>query len=121
MAAVAVPSLVVSPAERAAGTLSEAHIVFAVRALNTAGVVAIRGAADPSHTRSLCEKMRTDMASYAAAGHTLHHHWQGLPPPAMHPYLFEDIVFNPFAIAIAQRVCGHPADGSLALGTYQGY
>ena len=62
--------------------------------------------------------MRADMAEYTAAGNTLHHHWQGLRPPTMHPYLFEDIVFNPFAIAVAQRVCGHSEDGSLVLSGY---
>eukprot|EP01052_Picozoa_sp_SAG31_P076075 SAG31_NODE_35335_length_324_cov_0.848889_1_plen_61_part_01 len=58
----AIPSLHVSAADRrSARMLSDPEITFAQAALESAGVVAIRGAVDPAHAAIICERMRADM------------------------------------------------------------
>ena len=112
-----VPTLHLSAAERRSGCLSEEHAAAAVRILDELGCVALRGAVDPTHVDVVCERMLEDMAAYEAGGGTLGHNWQGLRPPPCHPYLFPDMYFNDFAVAVAQAMgIGHPDDGGLQGG-----
>ena len=111
------PVLTISAAEKAAGQLSEQRLAFAADVMATHGVLKIEGAvADLAAVDALRERMLQDMAQFEAEGGVLSHNWQGLRPPPCHPFLHEELVFNQFAVAIAQHLVGDSVDGGLALG-----
>lgn len=111
------PVIAISAAERAAGRLSERHHAVAVDAMATHGVLKITGAVeDLAAVEALRKRMLQDMAAYEASGGILSHNWQGLRPPPCHPFLHEELIFNKFAVEIAQRLVGDPDTGGLALG-----
>ena len=101
--------LTLSPHELQTQTLSDDHLQDAVAAIRTDGFVAIENAVALEHLDVLHAKMVED-AHYIANRPDAPFNWnigniQQEPPPFA-PYLFEDVLMNPIAIAIAKSVFG---------------
>ena len=88
-------------AERAAGRLSPDQLDAAVAAMEADGFVLLVNAIDVATIDRLGEKMRADMAEVARSrpiGELATN--ESLTPPVNHPWLFEEICFNPFALQV---------------------
>jgi hypothetical protein len=104
-------TIIPSPAELATKQLSADNLARAVEGLDREGVVVIKGVVDPEHVRVVRERVLGDVEAYERdstsvkieqGGQGWWHNWQGGRPPPLQPYLFEDICYNEFAIAVAQ-------------------
>lgn len=102
--------ITVTPEERSLGRLSPEHLARAVSALLEHGFVILANAVDPAHLDLLRERMEADSQTLIAAerwggaGRIAGHLQQGAPPFA--PYVFGDVVANPFAIEVTSEVLG---------------
>lgn len=100
----------VTPAERAREQLSDAHLAQAVQAVRAEGYVILSDVIDHDHLDKLRERMDADSQTLIAAekwggaGRVPGHLQQGPPPFA--PYVFRDIVANPFAIQVTHAILG---------------
>ena len=90
--------------------MSAAHLAQAVQALQTEGFVILVDVVNHDHLDSLRERMTADSQKlisaekWGGAGRIAGHLQQGPPPFA--PYVFRDIVANPFAIQVTKAVLG---------------
>ena len=96
--------------ERAEGALSPPHLEQAVTAIRTEGLVVINDVVDHDHLDQLREQMDKDAQllydakQWSGAGGLPGHLMLGPPPFA--PFVFRDIVANPFAIQVSQAILG---------------
>ena len=91
----------ITAAERAAGRLSPDQLDAALAAMEADGFVLLVNAIDVATIDRLGEKMRADMAEVARSrpiGELATN--ESLSPPVNHPWLFEEICFNPFALQV---------------------
>ena len=98
-------SIDITPEERQTGQLAPAKVATALQALAEDGVVALRQAVDLAPVEKLGAKMLADLAQYEKE-YEIDNNFQGLRPPAVHPYLVPKIVFNEPAITIQLAVLG---------------
>ena len=102
--------ITVTPAELAQEKLTEDHLAQAIQAINQDGFVIINDVINPKHLDILHERMRQDSQTllnaerWGGAGRIKGHLQQGPPPFA--PYVFRDIVANPFAIQVTSTILG---------------
>lgn len=101
--------LTLSADELATQTLSESNLQRAVEAIHSDGLVALENAVALEHLDVLHEKMAED-AHFIASRPDAPFNWNKgniqQDPPPFSPYLFRDVLMNPFVIAIAKKVFG---------------
>ena len=104
--------ITISAAERAVERLTDQHIQQAAQALAKEGFVVLNQAVAHSHLDILHEQMLTDTHTLVAArdrgeeisGWKYGHLQQ--KPPHHKPYIFRDIVANPFAVQVTRSALG---------------
>lgn len=96
--------------EKAAEKMSDSHLAQAVKAVLEDGYVILEDVIEHHHLDTLRERMDVDSQTLIAAkkwggaGQVEGHLQQGAPPFA--PYIFRDIVANPFAIQVTRAILG---------------
>ena len=107
-----VESIVLSAAERSVERLSDEHAQRAIAAVREAGVVVLEDAVDEAALDALHERLLTDTHALVAArdrGDSIPGWKRGhlqQKPPHHPPYIFRDVVANPFAIQVTHGVLG---------------
>ncbi|MEM7030301.1 MAG: phytanoyl-CoA dioxygenase family protein [Chloroflexota bacterium] len=102
--------IVITPKEQAQEVLSPANLSQAIKAIQTDGYVVLTNAIAHDHLDVLYERMTVDSKmlltteTWGGAGRTKGHLQQGPPPFA--PYVFPDIVANPFATQVTRTMLG---------------
>jgi len=98
--------------EHSTENLTEEHLTQAAQALSTQGFVVLEQVVSHAHLDALHEKMLADTHELIAARDRGDHisgwkrgHLQQKPPHHA-PYIFRDIVANPFAVQVNKRVLG---------------
>jgi hypothetical protein len=98
------------PAEaRAAGQLFGEELRVAVAALRHDGFVVLNDVIDPAHLDVLHERMIGDLDALRARRDTPYNWNAGNlqhDPPPFPPYLFADVLLNPFVISVTSAVLG---------------
>jgi ectoine hydroxylase-related dioxygenase (phytanoyl-CoA dioxygenase family) len=100
----------ISVKERAAGTMSPEHLRQAVEAIRREGYVVLENVVSHEHLGILRERMDEDSRrliraeKWGGAGRIPFHLQQGPPPFA--PYVFSDVVANPFIIQVTKELLG---------------
>lgn len=100
----------VTAGERAKAQLSAVHLLDAVQSIRKDGYVILANVIAPDHLDTIRERMAADSqelitaGKWGGAGSVAGHLQQGAPPFA--PYIFRDIVANPFAIQVSKAVLG---------------
>ncbi len=108
-----------SPEERESGQAALTTIEAARAAIMMDGFVVLKGVVDSEHIRILREKMLEDLPTWLARTDTPFNFNRAnvqQDPPPFAPYLFFDVVFNPFAISVTKSILG---DG-MYLALYSG-
>jgi ectoine hydroxylase-related dioxygenase (phytanoyl-CoA dioxygenase family) len=99
-----------SPQELKAGKLSPAHVEQAVAAIRADGYVVLEDVVSHAHLDILRERMDEDSQKlidrekWGGAGQIKGHLQQGPPPFA--PYVFADVVANPFVVQVTRELLG---------------
>ena len=102
--------ITVQPKELAAGKLSDTHVEKAIKAIRVDGCVVIENIINHEHLDILQERMDADSQklikaeNWGGAGMLKGHLQQGPPPFA--PYIFSDIVANPYVIQVTKELLG---------------
>ena len=91
-------------AEKTAKALTDATLAQAVAAIRTDGYVLIEDAIPRQPLEILRQRMDKDSAALLAANPKRRHLQQGPPPFA--PFIFAEIVANPFAVQVSKAVLG---------------
>lgn len=105
--------IVITPAELAQEQMTAEHLAQAVKAVRVDGFVVLADVVEHAHLDQLRERMDADSQSlinarkWGGAGEIPGHLQQGPPPFA--PYVFRDIVANPFAIQVTKAILGEGA------------
>jgi hypothetical protein len=103
-------NITISPEEITTGMMSAAHLSEAVAALRADGFVVLENIVSHAHLDLLRERMDEDSQKLIAAekwggaGRLPGHLQQGPPPFA--PYVFPDVVANPFVIQVTRELLG---------------
>ncbi len=102
--------ITVKPKELSAGKLSEKHVKQAVEAILIDGYVVLENIIKHEHLDILKERMDADSQKLIKAGKwggagMLKGHLQQGPPPFA-PYIFSDIVANPYVIQVTKELLG---------------
>ena len=102
--------ITVQPEELVAGKLTEAHVAQAVKAICVDGYVVLENVVSHEHLDILRERMDADSQvlinaeKWGGAGKLVGHLQQGPPPYA--PYIFRDIVANPYVVQVTKELLG---------------
>ena len=102
--------LTICPEELAKGEMSQTHLDQAVEVIRKEGYVVLENVVSHAHLDILRERMDEDSQKlinaekWGGAGRIKGHLQQGPPPFA--PYVFGDIVANPFVIQVTQTLLG---------------
>ena len=102
--------ITVQPKELATGKLSEAHAQQGVDAIRVNGYVILENVINHDHLDILRERMDADSQvlikaeKWGGAGRLKGHLQQGPPPFA--PYIFKDVVANPYVIQVTKALLG---------------
>ncbi len=102
--------ITVQPQELASEKLTEAHVDRAVQALRVDGYVVLANVINHEHLDILRERMDADAQilikaeKWGGAGGLKGHLQQGPPPFA--PYIFRDIVANPYVVQVTKALLG---------------
>lgn len=102
--------ITVQPKELAAGKLTEAHVAQALKAIRVEGYVVLENVVSHEHLDVLKERMDADsqtlieVQKWGGAGRLKGHLQQGPPPFA--PYIFKDIVANPYVVQVTKALLG---------------
>lgn len=105
--------ITVTPQELTTETLTDDHLAQAVQAIREDGYVILANVINHDHLDMVRERMDADSKvlvdaqKWGGAGQVQGHLQQGPPPFA--PYIFRDIVANPFAIQVSTAVLGEGA------------
>jgi hypothetical protein len=103
-------AITIGPEELKAGKMTPAHLQAAVEAIRTDGLVVLENIVSHAHLDILRERMDEDsqklidVEKWGGAGQIKGHLQQGPPPFA--PYIFSDIVANPFVIQVTRELLG---------------
>jgi len=99
----------VSEDDRAAGGLTGEALRIAVEALRTDGFVVLNDVVDPAHLDVLHERITADIAALQARPDAPYNWNPGnlqQDPPPFPPYLFSDVLLNPFVISVTSALLG---------------
>lgn len=102
--------IMITPAELAQAQMTAAHLAQAITAVRSDGYVVLADVVDHAHLDTLRERMEADSQillqahKWGGAGEIPGHLQQGPPPFA--PYVFADIVANPFATQVTKAILG---------------
>jgi hypothetical protein len=102
--------ITITPTERSQEQLTDEHLTQAVKAVRELGYVILADVINHDHLDLIRERMTADSHKLIAAdkwggaGSIKGHLQQGPPPFA--PYIFRDIVANPFAIQVSHALLG---------------
>ncbi len=102
--------IAVTPPERKRERLTDAHLSQALRAVREDGYVILTDVIDLTHLDIMRERMDADSQTlidarkWGGAGRVEGHLQQGPPPFA--PYVFRDVVANPFAAQVTHALLG---------------
>ena len=102
--------ITVQSKELATGKLSDAHVKQAVDAIRVDGYVILENVISHEHLDILRERMDADSQilikaeKWGGAGRLKGHLQQGPPPFA--PYIFRDVVANPYVIQVTKELLG---------------
>lgn len=112
--------VIISPEEFAKGVLSKVTLSQAVNAINHDGYVILENAVSHLHLDRLHEKMREDSCQLIAAAQwdtigRVKGHLQQAPPPFA-PYVFRDIISNPFVVQVTKQMLGEAVSNKLYSG-----
>ena len=99
--------------ERRDGRMRPDHLDDATHALRQDGIVQLVGAVDTAHLDILRERMLDDLAYFIRHYGAPDKNYQGISPPPFRPYLFKDVLLNPFAIQVTHALLG---DGVTNIG-----
>ena len=95
--------------DRAAGRLVGDRLRTAVDALRTDGLVLLNDVVDPAHLDVLHERMVADLDALRARP-DVPYNWNAgnlqQDPPPFPPYLFADVLINPYVISVTSSVLG---------------
>ena len=100
----------VQPKELEAGKLTDTHVEQAIKALRVDGYVVLENVINHDHLDILRERMDADSQilinaeKWGGAGKLIGHLQQGPPPFA--PYIFRDIVANPYVVQVTKELLG---------------
>ena len=102
--------ITVQPEELTAGKLTEAHVAEALKAIRVDGYVVLENVVSHEHLDILRERMDADSQilinaeKWGGAGRLVGHLQQGPPPYA--PYMFRDVVANPYVVQVTKELLG---------------
>ena len=102
--------ITVQPEELAAGKLTDTHVEQAVKAIRVDGYVILENVVSHDHLDILRERMDADSRilikaqKWGGAGKLIGHLQQGPPPFA--PYIFRDVVANPYVVQVTKELLG---------------
>jgi hypothetical protein len=99
----------VTAEEKKMEVLSEIHLKKACDALNTDGFVVLNNVVDHAHLDILHEKMREDLKKILALPVVPHNFvWGNVQqdPPPFAPYMFRDVIANPWVIQVTHAMLG---------------
>ncbi len=102
--------ITVQPEELASGELTAVHVAAAVNAIRVDGYVILENVISHEHLDILRERMDADSQilikaeEWGGAGRLKGHLQQGPPPFA--PYIFKDIVANPYVVQVTEALLG---------------
>ena len=94
-----------TPEDRAAGRLLDDSLRTAVDALRTDGLVLLEDVVDPAHLDVLHERILADIDDLRGRPDAPYNWNVGNPPP-FPPYLFPDVLLNPYVISVTSTVLG---------------
>ena len=97
----------ISPTERTQKHFNPVHLTEAVRSIKEDGYVILQDCVERQHVEVLCEKMLADTETILARDDIPFNFNVGniqQDPPPFPPYLFEDVLLNPFVIAITRSI-----------------
>lgn len=94
-----------STSERRNSTFSEQTLKAAIAAMQKDGYVCLPNVIHTDHVDALNEKMQADIRQVEKE-RGIDDNYQGVRPPPFHPYLYEDILFNPFAVSVSHALFG---------------
>ena len=102
--------ITVQPEELAAGKLTAVHVEQALKAIRVDGYVVLENVVSHTHLDILRERMDADSQilinaeKWGGAGRLVGHLQQGPPPYA--PYMFRDVVANPYVVQVTKELLG---------------
>lgn len=99
----------VEESDRRAGGLAPERLRAALDALRTDGMVVLADVVDLDHLDALHERLLSDLALLRSRPDAPYNWTQGniqQDPPPFEPYLFEDVLLNPQAIAVTSAILG---------------
>jgi ectoine hydroxylase-related dioxygenase (phytanoyl-CoA dioxygenase family) len=103
----------ITPQELTVATMTDTHLAQAVKAVREEGYVILADVINHDHLDTVRERMDADSQvlikaqKWGGAGQIQGHLQQGPPPFA--PYIFRDIVANPFVLQVSTAVLGEGA------------
>ena len=112
-------TLSISQAEKADRNFSKDRLDRAVRAVQEDGFVILENCVAREHAEVLSQKMLADTDKILTRKDVPFNFNIGniqQDPPPFHPYLFEDILLNPFVIAITKAILGSGVKNSFYSG-----
>jgi Phytanoyl-CoA dioxygenase (PhyH) len=98
-----------TPEDRASGRLLDDRLRAAVEALRTDGLVLLNDIVDPTHLDVLHERMIADIDAMRARPDVPYNWNPGnlqQDPPPFPPFLFADVLLNPYVISVTAAVLG---------------
>ena len=101
--------LSISPTEKANKRLNPEHLAEAVSLVQQDGYIILQDCVERTHAELLCEKMLSDTEVILKRDDVPFNFNAGniqQDPPPFPPYLFDDVLLNPFVIAITQSILG---------------
>ena len=111
--------ITISPKELSNGEMAQTHLDQAVHAIRTDGYVILSDIISHAHLDLLREKMDEDLHTLMTASvlpaQFVKQHLQQDPPPFA-PYVFRDIVANPWVIQVTRKVLGEGLFNSMYSG-----
>lgn len=101
--------ITVTPEEHATESLTDAHLKQALDAIRTDGYVVLNAVVAHEHLDLLCERMTEDLEKIMNAPAPPHNFvWGNVQqdPPPFPPYVFRDIVVNPWVVQVSKALLG---------------
>lgn len=112
-------TLTISAIEKANKQIEPQRLTQAVRAVEEDGYVILQDCVEPDHAEALCQRMLADTEAILKRDDVPFNFNVGniqQDPPPFRPYLYNDVLFNPFVIAITKTVLGPGVKNSFYSG-----
>ena len=101
--------ITVTPEEHAAESLTDAHLKQALDAIRTEGYIILNAVVAHEHLDLLCERMTEDIEKIMNAPEPPHNFvWGNVQqePPPFPPYVFRDVMANPYVVQVSKALLG---------------